>query len=146
MSLVRSLPASAIRCLSKGQGLRMALRVACGSCCAWRISAANTLSVIMPPTLTNIRNRERRSTSVATWLFLPLKSKSPSQWPGTVRSSNFDRKLTDRNDVNDLPPGLARRRGRLGTTHQASTAQGREQLPLQDAAGKDEQALVDGLV
>jgi hypothetical protein len=51
------------------------------------MSALTTVSVSLPSTFASITYRVRRSTRVAIWLFRLPNSKSPSQWPGTARSS-----------------------------------------------------------
>lgn len=53
---------------------------------AW-IKAATTVSVRLSATLTTMTKRDCRSTSVAMQLPRAPSTRSPSQWPGTARSS-----------------------------------------------------------
>src|SRR5215813_9707562 len=62
-------------------------RSSCGSLRTCLPSAATTLAVSLLGTLRSITKRVWRSTSVAMWVLFAPERRSPSQWPGTARSS-----------------------------------------------------------
>src|SRR5262249_45012153 len=62
-------------------------RSSCGSLRTCLPSAATKVAVSLLGTLRSITKRVWRSTSVAMWVLFAPERRSPSQWPGTARSS-----------------------------------------------------------
>src|SRR6516165_9679358 len=107
-------------------------------------SAATTVVVSLRGILTSIVKRVLRSTRVAMCVPCAPVRRSPSQCPGTARSS-IGGSLANGDHIEDMPLSTLRVVA-LGATHPPRSTQLRHQLFLQHAAGLDEEAAIDRFV
>src|ERR1700758_4206055 len=110
-------------------------------------SAATTVVVSLRGILTSIVKRVLRSTRVAMCVsFAPVR-RSPSQCPGTARSS-ISAGRSRMETISRIRPCPLSAVGvmALGATHPPRSTQLRRQLLLQHAAGLDEEAAIDRFV
>jgi hypothetical protein len=125
--------------------VRVAIMVL-GRCLICSPRAQTTLSVSLPPTRTNITNRELRSTRVATWVLREPSEQIPFPVSGHRPILCLRRALADGDGLLDLPARLSPRRGVAALAHHPPASKVREQLPFESASGLHEQGAVDGLV
>ena len=90
-------------------------------------------------------NRVLRSTRVPMAERCSPMTRSPSQWPGTARSSTLGGPLADQHVVGDVVPGSASDSS-SGVPQRTPGSQAGDQFTLQRAASIDIEGLVDGLV
>src|SRR5215475_13542335 len=108
-------------------------------------SVATTVVVSLRGILTSIMKRVLRSTSVAMCVsFAPVR-RSPSQCPGTARSS-ISAGRSRMETISRICPCPLFALWLFGVTHPPRSTQLRRQLLLQHAAGLDEEAAIDCFV
>src|SRR5215467_6392582 len=108
-------------------------------------SIATTVVVSLRGILTSIVKRVLRSTRVAMCVsFAPVR-RSPSQCPGTARSSTSAGRSRMGDHIDDMPLSTLRVVA-LGATHPPRSTQIRRQLLLQHTAGLNEETAIDRFV
>src|SRR5882672_2652471 len=108
-------------------------------------SAATTVVVSLRGILTSIVKRVLRSTRVAMCVSFALVRRSPSQWPGTARSSaSAGRSRME--TISRMCPRPLSALWLFGEAHLTSGAQVRRQLLFQHAARLNEETAIDRFV